>query len=166
MAGTTPLTIGADVSCTDGACGKVSRLVIDPRTGTVTHLVVNDRQLRGRLVPLSLVDVDAGTGQIRLRCPIAEFGKLHPAEVTVSLLDNDADPEASNDQFLYSVGSMPPTATSARSRGSSSTPAATRSPTCSSRRDTCSAARTWLSRSALSRQSARTVSSSTSPSGR
>ena len=50
MAGTTPLTIGADVSCTDGVCGKVSRLVIDPRAGTVTHLVVNDHQLLGRLV--------------------------------------------------------------------------------------------------------------------
>ena len=93
MAGTTPLTIGADVSCTDGVCGKVSRLVIDPRARTVTHLVVNDCQLQGRLVPLNLVDVDATAGTIRLRCAIAEFEKLHPADVTVSLLGNDADPE-------------------------------------------------------------------------
>jgi len=105
MAGTTPLTIGADVSCTDGVCGKVNRLVIDPHAGTVTHLVVNDRQLQGRLVPLSLVDVDVTTGQIRLRCATAEFGKLYPADVTVSLLDNDADPESSKNQWLlYSVG--------------------------------------------------------------
>ena len=55
MAGTTPLTIGADVSCTDGVCGKLSRLVIDPRARTVTHLVVNDRQFQGRLVPLNLI---------------------------------------------------------------------------------------------------------------
>lgn len=79
MAGTAPFTIGADVSCTDGICGKLSRLVIDPRPGTVTHLVVNDRQFQGRLVPLSLVDVDAATGQIRVRCTIAEFEKLDPA---------------------------------------------------------------------------------------
>ena len=78
MAGTTPLTIGADVSCTDGVCGKVSRLVIHQRARTVTHLVVGDRQFQGRLVPLNLVDVDvdATTGQIRLRCAIAEFEKL------------------------------------------------------------------------------------------
>jgi hypothetical protein len=49
MAGTTPFTIGADVSCTDGVGGKVRRVVIDPRAHTVTHLVVNDRQFQGRL---------------------------------------------------------------------------------------------------------------------
>ena len=115
MAGTTPFTIGADVSCTDGVCGKMSRLVIDPRARTVTHLVVNDHQLQGRLVPLNLVDADATTGTIRLRCATAEFEKLHPADVTVSLLDNDADPETSNDQLLlYSLGRRlldPPSAT-------------------------------------------------------
>jgi hypothetical protein len=115
MTGTTPLTIGADASCTDGVCGKVIRLVVDPRARTVTHLVVNDRQLQGRIVPLSLVDVDVATGQIRLRCASAEVEKLHPADVTVSLLDNDADPENRNDQLLlYSLGRRlldPPSAT-------------------------------------------------------
>jgi hypothetical protein len=57
----------------------VGRLVIDLRAGTVIHLVVSDRQFRGRLAPLSLVDVDAATGTIRLRCTIVEFGKLGPA---------------------------------------------------------------------------------------
>jgi len=115
MAGTTPLTIGADAACTDGACGKVIRLVVDPRARTVTHLVVNDRQLHGRLVPLDLVDVDVTTGQIRLSCASAQLEKLHPADVTVSLLNNDADPENRNDQlFLYSLGRVlldPPSAT-------------------------------------------------------
>jgi len=103
MAGTTPLTIGADVSCTDGVCGKVSRLVIDPRARTVTHLVVNDRQFQGRLVPLSLVDVDAATGAIRLRCTIAGFEKLGPADMTVPLHGNDADPDPdrSHDQVQW-----------------------------------------------------------------
>jgi hypothetical protein len=101
MAGTTLLTIGADVGCTDGVCGKVSRLVIHPRARTVTHLVVNDRQFQGRLVPVSLVDLDAATGQIRLRCTIAEFGKLGHAEVTVPLQDNDADPDSGYDQLQW-----------------------------------------------------------------
>jgi hypothetical protein len=99
MAGITPLTIGADVSCTDGVCGKVSRAVINLRARTVTHLVVNDRQFQGRLVPLHLVDVDPATGKIRLRCTIAEFGKLDPASMTVPLHDNDAVPDNSQDQF-------------------------------------------------------------------
>ena len=55
MAGTTPFTIGADANCTDGICGKLSRLVIDPGARRVTHLVVDDRQFQGRLVPLSLI---------------------------------------------------------------------------------------------------------------
>ena len=115
MARTTPLAIGADVSCTDGVCGKLIGLVTDPRAHTVSHLVVNDRQFQGRLVPLKLVDVDVATGQIRLRCATAEFGRLRPADMTVSLLDNDADPENSTGQLpLYSVGSRlldPPSAT-------------------------------------------------------
>ena len=101
MAGTTPLTIGADVSCTDGVCGKVSRLVIHQRARTLTHLVVGDRQFQGRLVPLNLVDVDATTGQIRLRCAIAEFEKLGHAEMTVPLQDNDADPGSGYDQVQW-----------------------------------------------------------------
>ena len=101
MAGTTPLTIGADVSCADGVSGKVSRVVIDLHARTVTHLVVNDRQLQGRLVPLSLADIDATTGTIRLRCTTAEFGKLGHAKVTVPLQDNDADPDSSDDQMQW-----------------------------------------------------------------
>lgn len=103
MAGTTPFTIGADVSCTDGVCGKVSRLVIVPRTRTVTHLVVNDRQLQGRLVPLNLVGVDAATAKIRLLCTIAEFEKLDPADRTMLLEGPGADPDVRDqDQLQFS----------------------------------------------------------------
>jgi hypothetical protein len=78
----------------------VSRVVIHLRTRTVTHLVVNDRQFQGRLVPVNLAGVDA-TGTIRLRCTIAEFGKLDAADMTVPLRDNDADPENSYDQLQW-----------------------------------------------------------------
>jgi sporulation protein YlmC with PRC-barrel domain len=79
--------IGAEVSCSDGFCGKVSRLVIDPAARTVTHLVVEPghRGERGRLVPAHLAD--ATTGHIRLRCTIQEFGKLDPAEETEVVAD-------------------------------------------------------------------------------
>ncbi len=82
MAQTTQFTIGADASCTDGVCGRVSRVVVDPVARAVTHLVVEPkhRQELGRLVPLDLVD--ATTGEVRLRCTRTEFEKLDFAEET------------------------------------------------------------------------------------
>ncbi len=82
MAETTPFTIGADASCVDGVCGKVSRVVVDPVARAVTHLVVEPkhRQGAGRLVPLDLVEATAS--QIRLRCTLAEFENLNHAEET------------------------------------------------------------------------------------
>jgi sporulation protein YlmC with PRC-barrel domain len=78
----TPFTIGADARCTDGVCGEVSRVVVDPVARAVTHLVVEPKHRHGagRLVPLDLVD--ATTGEVRLRCTLAEFEKLDPAEET------------------------------------------------------------------------------------
>ena len=82
MADTTSFTIGSDASCTDGTCGEVSRVVVNPVARAVTHLVVEPkgRQGLGRLVPLDLVD--ATEGEIRLRCTVAEFEALDPAEET------------------------------------------------------------------------------------
>jgi sporulation protein YlmC with PRC-barrel domain len=78
----TTFTIGADASCTDGSCGKVTRVVVDPVARAITHLVVEPKlwRGRGRLVPLDFVDAE--TGGIRLRCTLAEFEKLDPAEET------------------------------------------------------------------------------------
>jgi len=80
MAETTPFTIGAEASCSDGVCGQVSRVVVDPVARAVTHLVVKPKHGHGlgRLVPLDLVD--ASTGEIRLRCTLAEFEKLERGE--------------------------------------------------------------------------------------
>jgi sporulation protein YlmC with PRC-barrel domain len=82
MANATPFTIGADALCTDGICGEVIRVVVDPVARAVTHLVVEPkgRQGLGRLVPLDLAEV--ADGQLRLRCTLAEFEKLDPAEDT------------------------------------------------------------------------------------
>lgn len=87
MAADTEFTIGATAICTDGECGEVSRIIIDPAATSVTHLVVEPRHRRepSRLVPLDLVD--ATTGDIRLRCSLAEFGTLEPAEETEVVQD-------------------------------------------------------------------------------
>jgi sporulation protein YlmC with PRC-barrel domain len=78
----TQFTIGAEASCSDGPCGEMTRVVIDPVARAVTHLVVEPahRSGLGRLVPLDLVDTT--TGEIRLGCTLAEFDKLDPAEET------------------------------------------------------------------------------------
>ena len=80
MAEETEFAMGAMASCVDGLGGTVSRVIIDPATETVTHLVIQPKhQLgMGRLVPLDLVDTTAG--DIRLRCTVEEFGQLEPAQ--------------------------------------------------------------------------------------
>jgi len=76
----TKVTIGAQASCSDGSCGEVIGVIADPVARTITHLVIQPRHRpeRGRLVPLELVDTPAGA--IRLRCTLAEFDELEPAE--------------------------------------------------------------------------------------
>jgi sporulation protein YlmC with PRC-barrel domain len=82
MAEATQFTIGAEATCTDGVCGDLSQIVIDPVGRVVTHLVVEPKHRSGlgRLVPLDLLD--DGTEDIRLRCTMAEFEKLDRAEET------------------------------------------------------------------------------------
>ena len=76
----TEFTLGAGASCSDGPCGQVIRTILNPATRTVTHLVIEPRHHpeSGRLVPVGLVE--AGVGDIRLSCSLAEFDRLEPAE--------------------------------------------------------------------------------------
>jgi sporulation protein YlmC with PRC-barrel domain len=84
-----PFRIGADASCSDGACGPLSRIIVDPVARVVTHLVVEQKHRNGpaRFVPVDLVD--AATGQIQLRCTLAEFEALRPAQETEGVPDLD-----------------------------------------------------------------------------
>jgi len=72
--------MGARASCSDGFCGEVRRTILDPAARTITHLVVQPghHNAEGRLVPIELAD--ATGGEIRLRCTLAEFERLEPAE--------------------------------------------------------------------------------------
>jgi sporulation protein YlmC with PRC-barrel domain len=82
MPETERFTVGAEVSCTDGPCGGLTRVVVDPVAKVVTHLIVEPRRRDepARLVPLELVE--SAAGEIRLRCTSAEFDRLDPAEET------------------------------------------------------------------------------------
>lgn len=108
MAETTQFTIGADVMCGDGACGEVSRVVVDPVARVVTHLVVEPKHRRGlgRLVPLDLVDATAG--EIRLWCTMAAFEELDAAEETQFLPGSSGvggyDPEQALSWPYYGMG--------------------------------------------------------------
>src|ERR1700749_160602 len=80
-------TLGATAHCSNGFGGEVSRTILDPAARTVTHLVIQPRHRSGsgRRVPVHLVDEAAG--EIRLRCTLAEFDRLDPAE-EVELADD------------------------------------------------------------------------------
>jgi sporulation protein YlmC with PRC-barrel domain len=82
MSEVTEFTIGSEVACSDGACGELARVVVDPVARTLTHLVVEPRNRpgAGRLVPIELVDSTAE--EIRLRCAMSEFEALADAEET------------------------------------------------------------------------------------
>jgi sporulation protein YlmC with PRC-barrel domain len=86
----TEFAMGTTASCVDGPGGKVSRVIIDPATETVTHLVIQPKHRLGvgRLVPLDLVETTAG--DIRLRCTVEEFDGLEPAQETEMIDDGTA----------------------------------------------------------------------------
>jgi len=76
----TQFVLGTTARCSDGICGVVRRMILDPDTRTVTHLVIGPKHWSAdsRLVPVALVEATAG--DISLRCTMAEFGQLAPAE--------------------------------------------------------------------------------------
>lgn len=78
----TPFTMGAHVRCSDGECGQVTRVVVDPVARAVSHLVVEPKNRIGvgRLVPLELADAD--DDEVRLRCTLGQFEQLELAEET------------------------------------------------------------------------------------
>ena len=92
MAEETEFAMGAEASCMDGPCGEVTRVIIDPATEKVTHLVIEPklRFSAGRLVPLALVETAADG--IRLRCTVEEFGGLEAAEKTELVNDITGGP--------------------------------------------------------------------------
>jgi hypothetical protein len=89
MSQTTQFSIGSEVACSDGACGDLRRVVVDPVARALTHLVVEprDRASGARLVPIELVESSAGG--VTLRCTTAELEALPDAEETQFLPGTD-----------------------------------------------------------------------------
>lgn len=76
-----PYEIGVAVSCTDGDCGELHRILIDPASRAIAHLVIGKDVHSARLVPADLVDHAHADG-IRLMCTTLDFDRLEPAEAT------------------------------------------------------------------------------------
>jgi hypothetical protein len=74
----TPFEIGATVTSADDICGCVIRIIVDPTSEAVTHVVI---ELGGdkRLVPIDHVHVTADG--VRLNCTQAVFDKFKPAGI-------------------------------------------------------------------------------------
>jgi hypothetical protein len=84
--------IDTDVTCTDGRCGQLKRVVFNPRNRIATHLIVEPRHRTGlgRLVPLDLVT--GTTPEITLSCPLDSFEQLAFGEqvrLPSSVFDDD-----------------------------------------------------------------------------
>jgi sporulation protein YlmC with PRC-barrel domain len=65
--------IGSKVACSDGDCGELARVVLDPVARAITHLVVVPRHQHeaSRLIPVD--QVESAGEQIRLKCTKDEF---------------------------------------------------------------------------------------------
>jgi hypothetical protein len=103
----TQFKLGTEASCTDGVCGVLVRILLDPRPRKVTNLMVEPRGRvgLGRLVPLSLVDHDRSTGgELWLRCDLAAFEKLERAD------DVGLAPDMGMSFFGYGGGTIYPRA--------------------------------------------------------
>jgi hypothetical protein len=89
MSAAAEYTIGSQVTCSDGPCGQLARVVVDPVARSLTHLVVEPRHHVGlsRLVPIELVR-SAGP-EIALGCSTAEYDELEAAEESRFLSESE-----------------------------------------------------------------------------
>lgn len=105
----TAFTVGAEVRCSDGVGGRISRVVLDPVAEAVTHLVITPAHGGGpdRLAPVGMV----GPGP-SLSVSLAEFERLDPAEETHFLPGQGPYGGYAQDQFYvqpyFGLGGMGP----------------------------------------------------------
>lgn len=78
----TPFEIGVKARCTDGVCGWLKQVVIDPVKDVVTHVIVEPehREGLGRLVPIDLVK--ATDDGVEINATVSAFESLPRAEET------------------------------------------------------------------------------------
>ncbi len=82
MSDVTRFVIGSRVVCSDGVCGVLRRVVVDPVSRALTHLAVEPQHgsFPGHLVPIELVT--SSDTEIRLDCTSSDFAALEEADET------------------------------------------------------------------------------------
>ena len=107
MSTVTEYVIGSEVAGSDGVCGDLRRVVVDPVARSITHLVVErrHRQGEGHLVPINLV-ASAGD-EIQLSCTMSEFHALQDAQERKLLPGADGDYGYTQDQMLSLYPAVP-----------------------------------------------------------
>jgi len=79
------IPVNAQVQCADGPYGRTDRVVINPATRQVTHLVVKDGRLGSEyLVPIEQV-IETTPALVRLGCTREEIEKQAPFVETMLL---------------------------------------------------------------------------------
>jgi hypothetical protein len=90
------VTVGAPVECTDGPCGELVALVIDPAKKTITHYVVRVKSDGvERMVPTELVGAST-PDKLELQCTQAELNELESFTRDELLAEYLPDPSATN----------------------------------------------------------------------
>jgi hypothetical protein len=69
--GSMEFTLGSEVSCSDGVCGQLRRVIVDPTDRKATHLVVGPKHWTGigRLVPMDQVAAGGRNPDSGAPCP-------------------------------------------------------------------------------------------------
>jgi hypothetical protein len=77
----TAFEIGVKVACTDGGAGDLKRVILNPLTTELTHLVVVPTHGKdvGQLVPIEYL-AEAGPGILKLSCALADLTTFESAE--------------------------------------------------------------------------------------
>jgi hypothetical protein len=92
MTETLAFTIGSEVRCGNEKCGTLTKVIVDPISRTLTHLVVEPKHTpnSSRLVPVDAVA--SSNGAIRLDRTREEFDAFSPARETEYIRGEDTYP--------------------------------------------------------------------------
>ncbi|MDZ4717858.1 MAG: hypothetical protein SH847_05265 [Roseiflexaceae bacterium] len=95
------LPINAPITCTDGAGGHSTAIILNPVSERITHLVVREPGLLGieRMIPIELVTASTPE-QIQLHCTKGELAQMSP------FISNHYLPPAAGFVGVYGAGIM------------------------------------------------------------
>ncbi len=103
------LRIGRDVVCGTDVIGKLSKVVIDPNAGKISHLVVSSRSDGSKLVPVEMIEREE-EGYIYLRedCAGGSLATYNPQAYVSAMGGWSSERTAySSEEAVYSLGAAP-----------------------------------------------------------